>query len=99
MAWTCSGVLLRPDAELLERVLEERRLAAQTRHVHDGGGNRVDLRAGGGEVVLLVAAELEVRVGGLARLAEAHDRIAQLLHAAPAHVQEAHPQYDRGDLR
>ena len=73
--------------------------AAQPGDVQDRGGHGVDLRAGGGEVVLLVAAELEVRVGGLARLAEARDGVAQLLDLAPARVgQEAHAQHDRVDL-
>ena len=85
---------LRLDPELVEGALVERHLRGEARHVeHRGRGGR-DLRAARGEEVLLVARELEVRPGGLAAAAEAHERVAQLLDAGPAGVHRAHAQQE-----
>ena len=86
------------DPQLVQGPAKERDLGAEPVHEHERLRHRVDLAARGGEVVLRVAGGLQVRVRGLARLAEAGDRVPQLLHLPPAAREPAHPDDDSLDL-
>ncbi len=79
----------RHDAELVQRLAQERRLQGQAGHVEAAGGLQPDLAEGARQVIVqgAVAALAEALREGdreLAALAKLHDRLTQLLHLGDA---------------
>ena len=76
-------------ADLVERAAQEQLVGGDAVQIERARRHQEDLVGRRRQVVLAVAAVLEIRVDRLARLLEVEDRVADLLHLAPERRLEA----------